>query len=161
MNPLKLAVVGSGPSAFYVASRVLKLLPDTQNVRIHLYDKLFAPYGLVRYGVAPDHPEVKNCTHKFQQTASDSRFRFFGNVEVVSGTSQNHEPATLSTARPLSLRSLFDHYTHVVFATGCGQPRLHSALPPRAPWCVPALDIVHWYTQHPAQASAPGPPLDK
>jgi hypothetical protein len=55
---MKLAVVGGGPSAFYVASRILS---GTQNpnIRIHLYDRLWSPHGLVRYGVAPDHPEVK------------------------------------------------------------------------------------------------------
>lgn len=62
-SKLKLAIVGGGPSAFYVASRLLQLLPASsslgENLRIHLYDRLWAPYGLVRYGVAPDHPEVK------------------------------------------------------------------------------------------------------
>ena len=53
---LRLAVVGAGPSAFYAASRVLSRLPEA---RVHLYDRLWAPHGLVRYGVAPDHPEVK------------------------------------------------------------------------------------------------------
>lgn len=58
---MKLAVVGGGPSAFYVASRMLQLLPQqvAPSLRIHLYDRLWAPHGLVRYGVAPDHPEVK------------------------------------------------------------------------------------------------------
>lgn len=59
---LKLAVIGGGPSAFYVASRILLAkLPaaSSSSVRVHLYDKLWAPHGLVRYGVAPDHPEVK------------------------------------------------------------------------------------------------------
>ena len=59
MTPLKLAVVGAGPSAFYVTSRILKSLPDTRNLRVHLFDRLWAPHRLVRYGVAPDHPEVK------------------------------------------------------------------------------------------------------
>ena len=61
---LKLAIVGGGPSAFYVASRLLKLLPlpDYKNVRVHIFDRLWAPHGLVRYGVAPDHPEVKAST---------------------------------------------------------------------------------------------------
>ena len=67
MAPLKLAIVGGGPSAFYVASRLLSLLPRTSEhaskLKIHLYDRLWAPYGLVRYGVAPDHPEVKVCSH--------------------------------------------------------------------------------------------------
>ena len=61
MNALKLAIIGGGPSAFYVASRILKLLPSVEhpNIRVHLFDRLWAPHGLVRYGVAPDHPEVK------------------------------------------------------------------------------------------------------
>ena len=60
---IKLAVIGGGPSAFYVASRLLQLLPPSHplgsSLRIHIYDRLWAPHGLVRYGVAPDHPEVK------------------------------------------------------------------------------------------------------
>ena len=63
MAPLKLAIIGAGPSSFYVASRLLSLLPSTSSqysqLKIHMYDKLWAPHGLVRYGVAPDHPEVK------------------------------------------------------------------------------------------------------
>ena len=58
---MKLAIVGGGPSAFYVASRILKRLPppDFEHVRVHIYERLWAPHGLVRYGVAPDHPEGK------------------------------------------------------------------------------------------------------
>lgn len=63
MAPMKLAIIGGGPSAFYVASRLLSILPHTEagtsQLRIHMYDRLWAPHGLVRYGVAPDHPEVK------------------------------------------------------------------------------------------------------
>ena len=57
---MKLAIVG-GPSAFYVAFRILKRFPppDLEHVRVHIYERLWAPHGLVRYGVAPDHPEVK------------------------------------------------------------------------------------------------------
>jgi hypothetical protein len=61
--PFRLAIVGAGPSAFYAASRVLSRLPEA---RVHLFDRLWAPHGLVRYGVAPDHPEVKarqHCTY--------------------------------------------------------------------------------------------------
>jgi hypothetical protein len=65
MPPLKLAIIGGGPSSFYVASRLLSLFPKDEplssQLRIHIYDKLWAPHGLVRYGVAPDHPEVKVC----------------------------------------------------------------------------------------------------
>ncbi|TBU36628.1 ferredoxin/adrenodoxin reductase [Dichomitus squalens] len=153
MAPLKLAIVGGGPSAFYVASRLLSLLPQTSahasSLKIHLYDRLWAPYGLVRYGVAPDHPEVKNCTHKFDTAATDPRLRFFGNVNI--GT-----PSPIPTTLPLSLQSLLPYYTHVLFSTGCSVPILHPALPP-SQFCVPALSLVHWYSQHP---SAPRPPPD-
>lgn len=54
---LKLAVVGAGPSAFYVASKLIQAL--NVDLRVHLYDRLWSPHGLVRYGVAPDHPSVK------------------------------------------------------------------------------------------------------
>jgi adrenodoxin-NADP+ reductase len=61
MNPFKLAIIGAGPSAFYVAARIFRALPKSKvpNLRIHVFDRLWSPYGLVRYGVAPDHPEVK------------------------------------------------------------------------------------------------------
>ena len=63
MTPLKLAIIGGGPSSFYVASRLLSIFPQSDalssQLRIHIYDRLWAPHGLVRYGVAPDHPEVK------------------------------------------------------------------------------------------------------
>ena len=65
---MKLAVVGGGPSALYVTSRLFSLLKHDPNIRVHVYDRLWSPYGLVRYGVAPDHPEVKVCIlflHRF------------------------------------------------------------------------------------------------
>jgi len=62
---MKVAIIGSGPSAFYSASRLLQLLPPESDIgkalEIHMYERLPTPYGLVRYGVAPDHPEVKVC----------------------------------------------------------------------------------------------------
>ncbi|TFY57807.1 hypothetical protein EVJ58_g6798, partial [Rhodofomes roseus] len=119
-------------------------------LKIHMYDRLWAPHGLVRYGVAPDHPEVKNCTHKFDDAAEDPRLRFFGNVNIDT-PSQNPDAVTLP------LTSLLQHYTHLLFSTGCTVPVLHSALPPSS-YCVPALSLVHWYTQHPSRP--PTPPLE-
>ncbi|KAJ7066563.1 ferredoxin adrenodoxin reductase [Mycena amicta] len=145
----KLAVIGGGPAGFYVASRILSRSSDPA-LRVHIFDRLWTPHGLVRYGVAPDHPEVKNCTHKFdEQVASDSRFRFFGNVDV------GHSPnSALKDAVHVPLRDIQSSYSHLVFATGCTLPTHHPALPP-SPWVLPALSFVHWYTQHP---SAPPPP---
>ncbi|KAL0948019.1 hypothetical protein HGRIS_010642 [Hohenbuehelia grisea] len=149
MAPMKLAIIGGGPSAFYVASRILSL-NSSAALRVHMYDRLWAPHGLVRYGVAPDHPEVKNCTNKFDTAASDSRFRFFGNVNVGGSAATNPLPHALH----VPLQSVSSRYTHLLFATGCTQSALHEALPPSS-HCVPALSFVHWYTQHP---SNPPPP---
>ncbi|KAI0321742.1 FAD/NAD-P-binding domain-containing protein [Amylostereum chailletii] len=157
MAPLKLAIVGGGPSAFYVASRLQSLF-DKNNIlssrlKVHVYDKLWAPHGLVRYGVAPDHPEVKNCTHKFDEAAADERFKFFGNVQVGTQTA-----SIVPHALSLPLSSLLPHYTHLLFSTGCTVPILHPALPP-SEHVIPALSMVHWYTQHPSRPDPP--PLDK
>jgi len=106
--PLKLAIIGAGPSGLYAASRILAQLPaEDDRSQVHVYERLPAPHGLVRYGVAPDHPEVKvrirpqteiqasplttqtpfarifqNVQHKFDLLANDPRFSFFGNVAV-------------------------------------------------------------------------------
>ncbi|KAI0367866.1 ferredoxin/adrenodoxin reductase [Pilatotrama ljubarskyi] len=160
MPPLKLAIIGGGPSAFYVASRLLSLLPQSSSrgsaLKIHMYDRLWAPYGLVRYGVAPDHPEVKNCTHKFAEAAEDPRLRFFGNVNISTSSAS---PPPIPDTLPLPLSSLLPHYTHVLLSTGCPIPILHPALPPSA-HCLPALSLVHWYTAHPARPRTP-PPLER
>ncbi|KAF5367151.1 hypothetical protein D9758_004060 [Tetrapyrgos nigripes] len=151
MRPMKLAVVGGGPSAFYVASRILSLLPK-DNVNIHIYDRLWAPHGLVRYGVAPDHPEVKNCVHKFDEAARDPRLKFFGNINIGIKPS-----TTVPRSLHLPLSALLSNYTHLLFASGCTLPTLHPALLPSS-YCIPALSLVHWYTQHPSQP--PPPPLE-
>ncbi|KAF9036036.1 FAD/NAD(P)-binding domain-containing protein [Hymenopellis radicata] len=149
---MKLAIVGGGASSFYVASRLLRLTKD-RPMSIHVFDRLWAPHGLVRYGVAPDHPEVKNCTRKFDRVAQDPRFRFFGNVNVYRDTPSKAFAQNVQ----LPLSSLYDNYSHLLFASGCPLPVLHPALPPSTN-CIPALNIVHWYTQHPS--NAPPPPLD-
>ncbi|KAJ8086704.1 NADPH-adrenodoxin reductase [Marasmius tenuissimus] len=147
---MKLGIIGGGPSGFYVASRILSR--TSRPLRIDVYDRLWCPHGLVRYGVAPDHPEVKNCVHKFDQAASDSRLRFFGNVNIGSTGGFGHN-------LQLPTQSLLKNYTHLLLATGCTRPRLHPSLPPQKDVVLPALDVVHWYTAHPSNASPP--PLDK
>lgn len=69
---LRVCVIGGGPAGFYVAEELFKA---TNNVFVEMLEKLPTPYGLVRFGVAPDHPEVKLVTHKFEQIATDSRFK--------------------------------------------------------------------------------------
>lgn len=80
----KVCVVGSGPGGFYTAQHLIKARPD---VEVDIYERLPVPFGLVRFGVAPDHPEVKNVTNTFTQTARQSRCSFYGNVDVGTDVS--------------------------------------------------------------------------
>ena len=81
MKVLKACIVGSGPAGFYTAKKMLK---EFVNVKVDMYEKLPVPFGLVRYGVAPDHIKVKNVENTFRKTALDQRFTFYGNVSVGS-----------------------------------------------------------------------------
>ncbi|XP_068440073.1 NADPH:adrenodoxin oxidoreductase, mitochondrial isoform X1 [Clinocottus analis] len=82
-NP-KVCIVGSGPAGFYTAQQLIKARPDVQ---VDIYERLPVPFGLVRFGVAPDHPEVKNVINTFTQTARQSRCSFYGNVDVGTDVS--------------------------------------------------------------------------
>ncbi|XP_021353200.1 NADPH:adrenodoxin oxidoreductase, mitochondrial-like [Mizuhopecten yessoensis] len=93
-------VVGSGPAGFYTAQQLLKGNPD---IVVDIYEKLPVPFGLVRFGVAPDHPEVKNVINTFTKTAKSERCSFIGNVEV---------------GRDITLQQLRDAYSAVVLAYG-------------------------------------------
>ncbi len=78
-NRWSVAVVGSGPAAFYAADHLLRHDAD---VHVDIFEQLPLPFGLVRYGVAPDHQDVKNVTERFEQIAAEPRCGFFGNVCV-------------------------------------------------------------------------------
>ena len=71
------AVIGAGPSGFYAAEHLLR-----EGIAVDLYDELPTPYGLVRAGVAPDHPKIKSVTRIYERTAQHPGFRFFGGVEL-------------------------------------------------------------------------------
>ena len=76
---LRVAVVGSGPAGFYAAAA---LLASDLELEVDLIERLPTPWGLVRLGVAPDHPNIKAVSRAFEKTAAQPGFRFFGNVEV-------------------------------------------------------------------------------
>ncbi|KAJ1917166.1 NADPH-adrenodoxin reductase [Mycoemilia scoparia] len=147
-----IAIVGGGPAGFYTAAR---LLSRVKAIAIDIYEKLPTPHGLVRYGVAPDHPEVKICMNKFDQVAEDERVRYFGNVEV--GTDG------------LTLEKLRSIYSGVVLSFGASRDR-KLGIPGEDGWrptgsgadsrleggILSARDFVNWYNGHPtAQALAP------
>lgn len=75
----RICIVGAGPAGFYAAQYLLKNLQDAQ---VDVVEKLPVPFGLVRFGVAPDHPEVKNVINTFTKTAENPRVRFLGNLSL-------------------------------------------------------------------------------
>ena len=78
-QPLRVAIIGSGPAAFYAADHLLK--QNSLAVEVDMYDRLPTPFGLVRGGVATDHLKIKSVTKVYDGIAANPRFRFFGNVE--------------------------------------------------------------------------------
>ncbi|MDA0206965.1 MAG: FAD-dependent oxidoreductase [Acidobacteria bacterium] len=106
-RPLRVAIVGSGPAGFYALQALFKA-PDL-NVQVDMYDRLPVPFGLVRSGVAPDHPKIKNVMALYERLAERPEFRFFGNVEYG-------KDVTLADFRRL--------YDQVVFASGAQADRL-------------------------------------
>ena len=100
---LRAAVVGAGPSGFYAAGQLLAV--DEPQFSVDVYDRLPTPYGLVRSGVAPDHPKIKAVTKAYDKTTEHERFRFFGHVELGA---RHHPPAAAGPLprRPLHARDL-------------------------------------------------------
>ncbi|TQS39447.1 hypothetical protein Golomagni_00029 [Golovinomyces magnicellulatus] len=107
-STFRLAVIGSGPSGFYTAHKVMSRI---ENSIVDMYERLPVPYGLVRFGVAPDHPEVKKCQEKFNEIACSPRFRFVGNVPIGLGSGS------------LPLHLLLPHYDAILFAYGASRDR--------------------------------------
>lgn len=99
------AIVGSGPSGMYAADALLKNFPDCQ---IDVFDKIPMPFGLIRYGVAPDHFKTKNTARQFNRTLELDQVRYLGNVEI---------------GRDLSVEELKDNYDAVVYAIGAYNDR--------------------------------------
>jgi len=78
LSPIRIAVIGSGPAGFYAAGHLLK--DAVERVEVDMIERLPTPWGLVRSGVAPDHPKIKSVTRVYEKTAAHPRFRYFGNV---------------------------------------------------------------------------------
>src|SRR3984885_3826373 len=131
-NPLRVAIVGAGPSGFYAAEHILK--GEDLHAQVDLFDRLPTPFGLVRSGVAPDHPKIKSVTRVFEKTAAHARFRFFGGVEFGrDGTREDLEA----------------RYHVIVYATGTSADRPMGIPGESLPGSWPATDLVGWYNAHP------------
>ena len=131
-QPLRVAIVGSGPAGFYTAEHILK--HEGTHAEVDMFDRLPTPYGLVRFGVAPDHPKIKSVIRVYEKTAARPEFRFFGNVEV---------------GNDVSVDELRERYHAVVFAYGTATDR-HLGIPGEdLPGSHPATEFVNWYNAHP------------
>ena len=133
MPKLRLAVVGAGPAGIYASDLILKAERDF-DVSIDLFDLLPAPYGLVRYGVAPDHPRIKGIIKALYEVLDRGDIRFFGNVNY--GTD-------------LKLEDLKKHYNAVIFATGAIKDADLKIPGIDFDGSYGAADFVNWYDAHP------------
>lgn len=130
-RPLRVAVVGSGPAGFYAAGA---LLAAGTAVEVDLIERLPTPWGLVRLGVAPDHPKIKSVSRAFEKIAERPGFRFLGNVEV---------------GRDLRHADLLELYDAVIYAVGAQSDRRMGIPGEDLPGSWPATEFVAWYNGHP------------
>jgi len=131
-EPIRVAVVGAGPAGFFLCEKLLA--QDAVPVQVDLFERLPTPYGLVRFGVAPDHEKIKNVTRSFDKVAGRAGFRFFGNVDID---------------RHLSLEDLRAHYHQVAFTTGAQTDRRMGIPGEDLAGSHPATEFVAWYNCHP------------
>ncbi len=133
MAKLRLAVIGAGPAGIYASDLILKAERDFE-VSIDLFDLLPAPYGLVRYGVAPDHPRIKGIIRALYEVLDRGDIRFFGNVQY---------------GKDITLDDLKQHYNAVIFATGAIKDADLNIPGIELDGSYGAADFVNWYDAHP------------
>ncbi|EPR77095.1 Ferredoxin--NADP(+) reductase, actinobacterial (eukaryote-like) type [Leifsonia rubra CMS 76R] len=133
MSKLRLAIVGAGPAGIYAADILLKAERQFE-VSIDLFEQLPAPYGLVRYGVAPDHPRIKGIVNALRDVLDTGNIRLFGNVTY---------------GRDITLDDLKKHYNAVIFSTGAIRDAPLPIPGINLPGSHGAADFVSWYDGHP------------
>jgi ferredoxin/flavodoxin---NADP+ reductase len=134
-TPTRIAVIGSGPAGFYAAGHLLK--DSNGAIEVDMIERLPTPWGLVRSGVAPDHPNIKAVTRVYEKTAAHPRFRFFGNVTF--GEDISHD-------------DLVAHYHAIVYATGSPLDRPLGIPGEDLLGSHAATEFVGWYNGHPDHA---------
>ena len=130
-RPLRVAIIGSGPSGFYAAQPLLK---SEMKVTVDMFDRLPSPYGLVRYGVAPDHAKIKNVTNVYQKIAAQPGFSFMGNVHV---------------GKDISVEELKRFYDALIFTCGAETDRKLGVPGEDLKGSYTATEFVAWYNGHP------------
>ncbi|HEY3100909.1 MAG TPA: FAD-dependent oxidoreductase [Methylomirabilota bacterium] len=131
-QPLRVAIVGAGPTGFYATDQLFRQ-PDLV-IDVDMYDRVPTPYGLVRAGVAPDHQKIKSVTAAFDKVAAHPRFRFFGAVEL---------------GRHLSVDDLRAHYHMIIYTTGAQTDRRMGIPGEDLQRSHAATEFVAWYNGHP------------
>ena len=131
-HPIRVAIIGSGPAGFYTANHLLK--QSDVHVQVDMFDRLPTPFGLVRFGVAPDHQKIKSVTRVFDRIAQGENFRFFGDVEV---------------GKDISLADLSEHFHQICFATGAETDRAMGIPGEDLERSRTATEFVAWYNGHP------------
>lgn len=139
MRPYYVAIVGAGPSGYFAAASLLRFADESvagngPDVHVDMIEMLPTPWGLVRSGVAPDHPKIKSVSRTFEKTAADPRFRFFGNITV---------------GEHVSTDDLAERYDAVVYTVGTQSDRPMGIPGEDLPGSVAAVDFVGWYNAHP------------
>src|ERR671932_1803719 len=126
---MRAAVTGAGPAGFYAADQLL-----AAGFEVDMLDALPTPFGLVRSGVAPDHPKIKSVTRVYEKTARKEGFRFFGGLEL---------------GRDITRGELRERYDAVVYATGRADDNRLGIPGEDRPGSYPATRFVAWYNGHP------------
>lgn len=130
----KVAIVGAGPAGYFTAQALQKAQGENLSFSIDMIEKLPTPWGLVRSGVAPDHPKIKTVSKVFEKIANEPNFRLFANVEV---------------GKDVSLKDLREQYDVVVLATGASKGRKLGIPGEELSNSISAADFVPWYNAHP------------
>jgi ferredoxin--NADP+ reductase len=131
-SPIRIAVIGSGPAGFYAAGHLLK--DPEERFEVDMLERLPTPWGLVRSGVAPDHPKIKSVTRIYEKTAAHPRFRYFGNI-----TFGEH----------VTREELLAHYHAIVYAVGSPSDRPLGIPGEDLRGSHAATEFVGWYNGHP------------
>jgi ferredoxin--NADP+ reductase len=131
-HPLRVAIIGSGPAGFYTADHLLK--QSDIHIQVDMFDRLPTPFGLVRFGVAPDHPKIKSVTRVFDRIAQRETFRFFGDVQV---------------GKDISLTDLVQHFHQICFASGAETDRRMGIPGEDLARSRTATEFVAWFNGHP------------
>ncbi|MBN1681587.1 MAG: FAD-dependent oxidoreductase [Anaerolineae bacterium] len=131
-NPLRVAIIGSGPSAFYAAEHLQKQRDMT--IIIDMFERLPTPFGLVRGGVAPDHQKIKSVTKVYERIAEQPGFRFFGNVTF---------------GKDIVYNDLAERYHAIIYAVGTQTDRRMDIPGEDLPGSHAATEFVGWYNAHP------------